>query len=397
MRANILILFVLVSMISSLLRFGQRENNIPNVESDSDYYLDMAQVFVGEKAEINKAFFKSNEHHYNRPLLPFCAGLLGHYMLNNNYAAAFSIINILAAIFIAFLFYIIIRRLYPTILYPWFPSVLFLTAFPQMDFGYHILTETIGLAFALGTCYFVYNLICSIEKKETENDMSYAYYKDWRVYFNVLLLFLIQVLSFLTRETALFVFIFLVYLTIKRKLYHWKYLPLVCFLYIVLIIAKLPHTLYAQLYGTHIPAIGIDIKTLTDPRYILDAIVKLGLAFNIAWLVILPAFYFLIKGKWISLHEFIIGWSLAALGYIAAGYLHNKMIPNGYPLRMFFSLFPLFYLLVISFLEKIFSPPRLNYIIGMFLILHVGISVFGVILDSGTVTVHNIFDLFKAI
>jgi hypothetical protein len=397
MKAKILIMFVLVSIISSLLRFGQRENDIPNVESDSDYYLDMAQVFVGEKAEINQIYLRGNEHHYNRPLLPFCAGVLGHYMLNNNYAAAFSIINIIAAIFIAYLFFTIICNLYPTILFPWFPSLLFLTSFPQMDFGYHILTETIGLAFALGTCYFVYNLICKIEGKQSENDKLYAGLKDWRMYLNILLLFLIQVLSFLTRETALFVFIFLVYITIKKKLYQWKYCPLVGLIFFMLIIAKIPHSVYAHLYGTHIPHIGVNIKELTDPRYIIDTLVKLGLAFNIAWVVILPAFYFLIKGKWLSIHEFIIGWSLAALGYIAAGYLHNKLIPTGYPLRMFFSLFPLFYLLVISFLEKIFSPQRLNYIIGMFLILHVGISVFGVILDSGTVTVHNIFDLIKVI
>jgi len=393
MKIKILILFTVVSILSSLLRFGQRENNL-SVESDSDYYLDMAQVFMGQKEEFNKRFFVTNEHHYNRPLLPFCAGLLGHYVLNNNYSAAFSIINIISAIFIAFLFYIIVNRFYPKIVYSWFPSLLFLTAFSQMDFGYHILTETIGLAFALGTCYFLYNLICQIENKQSGNDKSYKYYKDWMVYLNIFVLFIIQVLSFLTRETALFVFIFLVYITVSRKLYHWKYLPLVVVLFSVLIIAKIPHLLYGQIYNTHIPEVSFNISAMIDPRYIFDTVFKLGLAYNISWLLIIPAIYYLWKGKLTKVHEFIIGWTLAALGYIAVGYLHNKMIPNGYPLRMLFSMFPLLYLIIIEFLEKKFNPPKLIYILGLFFILHVGISVLGVILDSGVYTIHNIFDIF---
>jgi hypothetical protein len=396
MKVKILILFILVGILSSLLRFGNRENNIANVESDSDYYLDMAQVFAGQKAEINYKFLSGNEHHYNRPFLPFCAGILGHYVLNNNYPAAFSIINILAAIFIAYLFFIIVNSFYPTIKYPWFPSLLFLTAFSQMDWGYHILTETIGLAFALGTCYFVYNLICQIEKKGLESNKNYLYYKDWKVYLNIFLLFIIQILSFLARETAFFVFIFLIYITLNRKLYNWKYLPLVVTLFSVFIIAKIPQSIYAQINNTHIPEISVNLSTMTDPGYILDTFIKLGLAFNIAWLIVIPAVFYLKKGKLTRIHEFIIGWSLAALGYIAAGYLHNKL-DFGYPLRMFFSLFPLVYLIVIEFFEEKFNPPKLVYVLGLFFILHVGISVFGVILDSGTVSIHNIFDIFNTL
>ncbi len=396
MKIKILVLFTIVSILSSLLRFGQRENNLA-VESDSDYYLDMIQVFMGNKEEFNKSFFVTNEHHYNRPLLPVCAGLLGHYFLNNNYPAAFSIINIISAIFIAFLFYIIINRFYPKIVYSWFPSLLFLTAFPQMDFGYHILTETIGLAFALGTCYFVYNLVCRVESKQSANDKLYSYYKDWTVYFSIFLLLIIQVLSFLTRESALFVFVFLFYIVVNRKLYKWKYLPLVVVLFSVLFVAKIPHLFYAQFYHTHIPEVSLNLSAMIDPKYIFDTFFKLGLAYNISWLLIIPAIYYLWKGKLTRVHEFIIGWTLAALGYMAIGYLHNKMIPNGYPLRMFLSMFPLLYLIIIEFLEKKFSPPKLFYILGLFLILHVGISVLGVILDSGVYTIHNIFDIFNVL
>ena len=394
MKIKILILFTLVAVLSSLLRFGNRENNLSDV-SDSDYYLDMAQVFVGQKTEFNHSYVMVAAHHYNRPLLPFIAGLLGHYVLNNNYPAAFSIINILAAIFIAYLFFLIVNSLYPSIKYSWFPSLLFLTAFSQMDWGYHILTETLGLAFALGTCYLVYNLICKIEKKEQESNKTYLYYKDWRVFINIFLLFIIQILSFFTRETALFVFVFLAYITLKRSLYHLKYLPLVVLLFSVFFIAKIPHSIYAQLYNTHIPKFSFDFAALISPKYILDSLVKLGLAFNISWFLIVPAIYYLIKGKLTNVHEFIIGWTLAALGYIAAGYLHNSILPYGYPLRMFFSLFPLFYLFVIEFLEKKFSPPKLVYILSIFFIFHVSISVFGVLIDSGSVTVHTIYDIFS--
>lgn len=394
MKIKILILFTLVAVLSSLLRFGNRENNL-SVLSDSDFYLDMAQVFVGQKVEFNHYFLMGAAHHYNRPLLPFCAGLLGHYVLNNNYRAAFSIINILAAVFIAYLFFLIVNSFYPLIKYSWFPSLLFLTAFSQMDWGYHILTETIGLAFAFGTCYLVYNLICQIERKGLESNKNYLYYKDWRLYLNIFLLFIIQVLSFLTRETALFVFVFLAYITVKRRLYRWEYLPLVVLLFSVFIIAKIPHLIYSQIYNTHIPKISFVFSALINPKYILDSLVKLGLAFNISWLIFIPAIYYLKKGKLENVHEFIIGWTLAALGYIAAGYLHNSTLTYGYPLRMFFSLFPLFYLFVIEFFEKKFSPSKIVYILGLFFIFHVSISVFGVLLDSGSVTVHTIFDSFS--
>jgi hypothetical protein len=394
MKIKILILFTIVGILSSLLRFGHRENNLDKL-SDSDYYLDMAQVFAGQKEEFNPQLIRVASHHYNRPLLPFCAGFLGHYVLNDNYSAAFSIINILLAIFIAYLFFMMINTLYPKIVYSWFPSLLFLTAFAQMDFGYHILTETIGLAFAFGTCYLLYNLISNVEKRVLESRQPYYYYKDRNVYLNIFLLFIIQVLSFLTRETALFVFIFLIYIIVKRKLYRLQYLPLVVLLFTVFIIAKIPHSIYSQIYNTNMPRLPFNFLALIDPKYILDSLIKLGLAFNISWLIFIPGIYYLKKGKLSNLHEFIIGWTLAALGYIAVGYLHNSTLPNGYPLRMFLSLFPLFYLVVIEFFEIKFNPPKLVYILGLFFILHVSIGVFGVLLDSGTVTIHSVFDIFS--
>jgi hypothetical protein len=143
--------------------------------------------------------------------------------------------------------------------------------------------------------------------------------------------------------------------------------------------------------------LSFDLLALIEPKYVLDTVIKLGLAFNISWLIIIPAIYYLKKGKLTNVHEFIIGWTLAALCYIAAGYLHNTIKSLGYPLRMLFSLFPLLYLLVIEFLERKYNPPKLVYILALFFILHVSISVFGVLLDSGNVTVHSIFDIFNAL
>lgn len=396
MKIKILIFFTLVGILSSLLRFGDRENDRAEI-SDSDYYLDMAQVFAGQKTEFNQQLLRVAPHHYNRPVLPFCAGLLGHYLLKDNYSAAFSIINILSAILIACLFYIIITHFYPKLIYPWFPSFLFLTSFSQMDFGYHILTETIGLAFALGTCYLVYNLILLVERSTVDKKVSNSLFQDWRFYIYIVAIFIIQVLSFLTRETAWFVFIFLVYIVLKRGLYNRNYLLLVVLLFSVLVLAKIPQSIYSQLNNTHIPKFAINIAALFDPKYMLDAFIKLGLTFNISWLAVIPAIYYLKKNKINQINEFIIGWTLGALGYIAAGYVHNSVLTYGFPLRMFFALFPVVYLLVIEFFETKFKQPKLIYLLGFFIVCHVVIGVIGVILDSGTLNIHTIFDIFKVV
>ena len=78
MNGKILFLFIGIAILSSLLRFGHRENNLDEV-SDSDYYMDMALVFVGEKSGFMAEH--RNRHHYNRPLMAFCACYLGYYCI----------------------------------------------------------------------------------------------------------------------------------------------------------------------------------------------------------------------------------------------------------------------------------------------------------------------------
>ena len=38
-----------------------------------------------------------------------------------------------------------------------------------MNFGYHILTETIGLAFAFGACYLVYQILVRLDNNIQKN------------------------------------------------------------------------------------------------------------------------------------------------------------------------------------------------------------------------------------
>jgi hypothetical protein len=138
-----------------------------------------------------------------------------------------------------------------------------------------------------------------------------------------------------------------------------------------------------------------DLKDLIDPRYILDSVLKLGIIFNICWIIILLEVIFW-KKKFIShFHEFIKGWSLAALGYIAAGYLANSISGIGYPARMFFSLFPLLFISVNEYFDRRFMLKKRAYFTSLFLILHVSIGIIGVFLDSGADTVHTIYDFLS--
>ena len=394
-KFRFLILFTVVAVLSSILRFGQRENDNLSTLSDSDCYIDMAMVFSGEKEAFNPDWIRGLPHHYNRPFFPFVAGLIGHYLLGDDFKSAFSVINIIAAIVIAYILLIFLLKYYPDIRHPWIPSVLFLTAFSQMDFGYHILTETIGLAFALSACYFLYEFILRNEVNENKINNPGFHITDF--YPGLIFLMVLQVLSFLTRETAWFVFIFFFYIILKRKLYKSGNLRLVLSVLIVLLLAMVPQSLYAMSFDTHIPGFGLDFSALFAPDYILDSVIKMALAFNIYWLLMIPALVYLGKKKLNGIHEFIIGWTLAAIGYMGAGYLHNSLMPNGYPLRMLFSMFPVIYILVVQYIEKRYLYPKHLYILITLIIIHSMISVAGVLADSGSVIVHTIYDAFRVI
>jgi len=355
----------------------------------------MAMVFAGEKDNFNPDWQRGKAHHYNRPFFPLLAGFIGHYFLNDDFKSAFSVVNIISAIVIAYILFILILKYYPDIKNPWIPSVLFLTAFPQMDFGYHILTETIGLAFALASCFFLYSFILRNEVNENKEKNSGFHLTDF--YPGLVFLLVLQVLSFFTRETAWFVFIFFIYIILKRKLYRSGNLRMVLAIMIVLLLAKIPQTFYANSFDTHIPKFKFVFSALIAPDYIIDSLLKLALTFNIWWIFVIPALFCLYTGKIFRLHEFVIGWTLAAIGYIGAGYLHNSLLENGYPLRMFFSLFPVIFILVVQYIEKKYDNPKQLYIFFALIVIHTGIAVAGVLADSGTVVIHTIYDAFKVL
>jgi len=158
----ILLLIALTAIASSTLRFGQRENeHLP--ESDSDYYIDMAQVFAEQKLVFEEEFVTPYPHHYSRPTLPFLAGVLDQAVPWLSLRACFSILNIVAGAILAWMLYVVIRRSRPELHYAWAGPLLFLTGFPQMNWGYHILTDTIGLATAFGAALMAAHILDEAE------------------------------------------------------------------------------------------------------------------------------------------------------------------------------------------------------------------------------------------
>src|SRR5712691_2919821 len=89
--------FLGVAALCSIPRFGQRENEALPMVSDSDYFIDMARVFVGDEENFNSDYVRFGAHHYNRPLLSLIAGYVGKYLLKGGVRAAFSFVQIVAA------------------------------------------------------------------------------------------------------------------------------------------------------------------------------------------------------------------------------------------------------------------------------------------------------------
>src|SRR5690606_27073536 len=105
----------------------------------------------GERAAFDPAWSDPGyfgAHHYGRPALPFLAGWAARLVPGLSVEAGFSVLAILAAWAVAGALHWLIARAAPELQHPWLPSALFLAAFPQMNWGYHILTDTLGLATA---------------------------------------------------------------------------------------------------------------------------------------------------------------------------------------------------------------------------------------------------------
>lgn len=385
-RPGVLLLMALVAAASSSLRFGERENEVLPV-SDSDAYLEMARVFAGEESGFGAPL--AGWQHYGRPLLPLLAGVLGRFVFGGDYRSAFSVLNVVAAWVVAVLLY---RMLWAGTRGSvgfgdgWVPSLLFLTGFPQLNWGYHVLTDTVGYAAALGAALYVgrvlewYGEKGGVRVGVRGGAGSCAAGWRWRVVVRLGVLFVLQAVAFLARETAWLVPVVAVVLLVRGGFLR-RGPGFAVAVVAVLVLAKAPQLVYLRHYGFGGLEIATSAGALLDPWYLADFVVKSGVAFHVAWV---PALAALVRRGWRDVPELGRAWAVAGLGYVAVGYLHNSMAGVGYPLRLSYVFFPAVYALAVRELERWVRPERVPYVLGAFVVVNAAVGVLGVGLDPGT-------------
>ena len=379
------LLFLLIGAVCSLPRFGERENEHQPTTSDSDYYLDMAHVFIGSSDNFNQDWVQAAPHHYNRPLFPFLAGNLAHSVLRDNFRAAFGVVNILAAALLASLLLYVIWEQRPEWKLAWMPSVLFLTGFPQLNWGYHLLTDTLGLATAFASsCYAAYLVRATGDTKQGQSIVHFA---------QLTLLFIVSTLAFLSRETAWLAVITTSWLIVTRHTHwqqHWaRYTSIL----LMLVLGVIPHSAYAHAWGTSGVSLRSSISTLLDFRYMLDFAVKTGVCFNLAWI---PALMSLGRFRREPIPPFIVGWTIGGILYMGAGYFHNSQEGIGYPLRLSYVLFLPVFIATAGFFEHFVPAARRWALATGFCALQFGTSLLGVFLDPGK-SHYRTTDVFNAL
>jgi hypothetical protein len=368
------LLFLAVAGLCSLPRFGQRENEaLPSV-SDSDFYLDMAAVFGGTAARFNPEYVESGSGHvhYNRPLLPFLAAQVARLLPSHRLRTAFSLVGIVSVALAALLLMEAMRLWRPGTRIAWLPSLLLLSGYPQMNWGYHILTDGIGLATAFISAWYSAWLV-----RHAEAPASWPWVK-WAA--ALIGLFLLSSMAFLARETA-----WLAVITTGWLIYRRRAVPGSARLYYVLILVslllgKIPHIWYGSYYQVYGVVFRQPIRNLLDWRYLLDFLVKAVVCFNLSWITAMAALRLKPSAR---VPDFITGWTVGSLLYIGAGYFGNNLMTVGYPMRMLYVLFPLVYFLVATFLERCVSPSRLIAAAVGYWGVQTAINWVGVLLDPG--------------
>ena len=354
-----------MAAVSSVPRFGQRENDASAL-SDSDYYLDMASVFSGDKPAFDPTWSSAayfGAHHYSRPLLPFLAAAVVRAVPRVSLPSAFSLVNVLAAWVLGSALYGLLARIAPDLRYPWLPSALFLTGFPQMNWGYHLLTDTIGYA----TSFVAAMAAWAILESDRRRLLDFAG------------LFVLQSLAFLARETAWMVPIVVGWLLIRGGLPRERRGFGLGVLATVLL-AYLPRVLYAKLVGVTSIALPLAPDVWLDPGYVLDFAVKSAVAFNLLWVL---AAWGSRGGGIRAVPHLIAAWGLAAVAYMAAGYAHNSLAQIGYPLRLTYALFPLVFFLAARGLEANVRGTRALLAALALVVLNGAVAVTGTLLDRG--------------
>jgi hypothetical protein len=384
MKLRIVLFLGIVAMAASIPRFGEREND-PLARSDSDYYLDMAEYFSGEQEQPDPLYADPGHprsHHYIRPLLPFLAGQLGHELLAGDHRTGFGLLNVLAAWAIALLLYQLVATRRPDFDHPWVPGLLFLVSFPQMNWGYNILTDTLGYATTLAATLAAVHLVDLHGRARSSVSL-----RTWLLWLGLVVI--LQSLAFLTRQTAWITVVAVAFVLLSRGTLRAR--PLFAFgLLGALVLAKLPHSLYVDWIGVEGLSLPFRPAVVFDPWYAADALVKSGVAFHIGWL---PALLVLMRKRFDGVPDVVLGWSVGALLYMGAGYLHNSHEMIGYPLRLTFALFPLVLLLVAGFFERL---DRSRLALGAFCVAYAAISLLGVYLDPARGQI-RVLDLLNAI
>jgi len=366
-------LFLLVSALCSIPRFGQRENEGAPGVSDSDLYIEMAEVFTGSRQAFTAEYVTWQPHHYNRPLLSFLAGHIAKWVLHGNLRAAFSLINILSAATIAVLLMHVIQTTRPEWNLAWLPSMLFLTGFPQLNWGYHIFTDTLGYATAFVTASYGAWLVRQSGKVPPRSAGFWIAH--------LLMLAGCSSIAFLARETAWLAVIVVAWVCWERRPFDQAQLLRAALILAALLIGKLPHSLYSHAYHLR----GVPMKSsfgeIFNWRYVVDFTVKSAVCFNLSWL---PAAWAFWRRQGRTTPTFVIGWAIGASLYIGAGYFVNKIQMIGYPLRMTFALFPLVFFWATDFFESSISTTKRMIVATAFCILQIAINRVGVMLDPGT-------------
>jgi hypothetical protein len=379
------LIFLFISVVCSLPRFGQRENeHLPTV-SDSDRYLEMARVFTGEQQHFTPEWVADHAHHYNRPLLPFAAGWLGKLALFGNVRAAFSLLNIVAAALGAFLLFAYLRAQKPDWRLAWLPSVLFLTGFPQLNWGYHILTDSVGYGTAIAAAVYGDWLVRRARLMDA-NGFRLAHLAG---------LFVCSAIAFLARETAWIAFIAVAYSCYVHGRYAASGRMKLGVILAAMLLGILPHAIYAYVFHVHGVPLKNSLEALINWRYLLDFVVKSGVCFNFSWL--LAAW-----GAWIWVASrspyppLLVGWAIAATLYTGAGYFVNNMQLIGYPLRMSYAVFPIMFFWITALFEsRVCLEKRLARAI-QFCAFQFLVNLAGVFLDPGRIGVSAI-DVLRSI
>jgi hypothetical protein len=294
--------------------------------------------------------------------------------------AAFSLVNIVAAACKAVMLCGLISRELGRDLYPWAAPTLLLTGFPQLNWGYHILTDTLGLTTAFAASILVVRAMSLFD--------SAGWMRRGATLGG---LFVVQALAFLTRETALFTVVVALVCGatgLLRRRFGWTAVSAAL---ATVTLAKLPSLGYELVHGVEgITSFPLTPSRLLAPWYVLDLAVKSAVAFHLAWI---PVLCFAVRRELNPLPPLVTGWTVAALLYMTAGYVHNDPALVGYPLRLTYALFPLVFMQCARFFKERPFFAHHGGRVAIACAVYGAVSVAGVLLDGhqGSITVRSLF------